>query len=187
MNTNDLIYSNLESLLFQHASADAKIVLAYSGGVDSEVLAYCLSIFAKKHKYFSYLLVHVNHSLSPNSDSWVKHCLERAKLYDLPIAVESISINKRPRSSIEELARDARYKAIFKHLDFNSVLLTAHHEDDQLESVLLALKRGSGSQGLAGISQASFVDNNLLLRPFLSINKKHLSTFAAENNIIHVV
>ncbi|WP_165399041.1 tRNA lysidine(34) synthetase TilS [Shewanella maritima] len=129
-----------------------KLVLAYSGGLDSQVLCYVLAKF--KFIYpVPIKLVHVHHGLSPNADTWAAHCLAKAQHYQLDIAIEQVTITKAPRQSLEALARSARYQAINKHLNVGDVLLTAHHQDDQLETLLLALKRGQGPKGLAAMGK----------------------------------
>jgi len=80
----------LDSLPFQ---AGSKLVLAYSGGVDSEVLAYGLSEYAKQRPDLRYQLIYVHHGLSPNADAWAKHCQERAALYGLPVTVERVALS----------------------------------------------------------------------------------------------
>ena len=128
-----------------------KLVLAYSGGVDSEVLAYGLSRFAKAHPEYQYLLVHVHHGLSGNAGVWQAHCERRAHDYGLPIAVKSVTVASGARISLEAAAREARYDALLSELAPGDILLTAHHQDDQLETLLLALKRGLGPKGLAAM------------------------------------
>ncbi|TVL23269.1 tRNA(Ile)-lysidine synthase [Shewanella xiamenensis] len=178
----------LDSLPFQ---AGSKLVLAYSGGVDSEVLAYGLSEYAKQRPDLRYQLIYVHHGLSPNADAWAKHCQERAALYGLPVTVERVQLELGPRVSVEAAARKARYQAILAHLNPQDILLTAHHEDDQLETILLALKRGQGPKGLAAMGHIQPLSlagkgSCLQVRPLLDISREMIEAFAKAQHLVHI-
>ncbi|WP_076542889.1 tRNA lysidine(34) synthetase TilS [Shewanella sp. UCD-KL21] len=170
-----------------NAQPQAKLVLAYSGGVDSECLAYGLSQFAQQHPNIPCLLVHVHHGLSDNAEHWVNHCLTQAKHYQLPIQIERVSIQKAARQSLEALARDARYKAFKHYLNQGDILLTAHHQDDQLETLLLALKRGQGPKGLAAMgAMQPFNHQSWIVRPLLDVTRQQIEDFARDNQLKHI-
>ncbi|ABN60984.1 tRNA lysidine(34) synthetase TilS [Shewanella baltica] len=173
-------------LVEQPLAPDCKLVLAYSGGVDSEVLAFGLSQFARQHPEFHYQLVYVHHGLSDNADSWAQHCLERGQHYGLPVTVERVTVNRGPRLSLEAEARKVRYQAIERHLSANDVLLTAHHEDDQLETILLALKRGHGPKGLAAMGQVQALAQGRQLRPLLDISREQIEAYAKQQGLVHI-
>lgn len=167
--------------------AGAKLVLAYSGGVDSELLAQGLASYAKQHPEYRYLLVHVHHGLSSNADTWVAHCQRQAAHYQLPIEVVRVKVNTGPRLSIEAEARNARYKAIKSLMDSRDLLLTGHHLDDQLETVLLALKRGLGPKGLSAMGAVqSFDGDKVLARPLLSISREQIEAKAISLHLQHI-
>jgi tRNA(Ile)-lysidine synthase len=163
-----------------------KIVLAYSGGVDSEVLAAGLSAYSKQHKDVDYLLVHVHHGLSTNAELWVKHCQQRADFYGLPLAVERVQVSKASRESLEANARELRYAALALHLNADDILLTAQHEDDQLETLLLALKRGQGPKGLAAMGECQRKGHYWHCRPLLSFTRHDIEAYAANQRLIHI-
>ena len=168
-------------------SAGAKLVLAYSGGVDSEVLALGLSEFAREHHEYRYLLVHVHHGLSDNADAWVRHCESRATAYGLPISIKRVVVDTGPRKSVEAEARNARYDAIKSQMAPGDLLLTGHHLDDQLETVLLALKRGLGPKGLSAMgSKQAFDGDKQLVRPLLSISRELIEAKASALGLIHI-
>lgn len=178
----------LDSLSLQ---AGSKLVLAYSGGVDSEVLACGLSEYAKQRPDLRYQLIYVHHGLSPNADNWAKHCQARAAIYGLPVTVERVQLVLGPRVSVEAEARKARYQAILAHLNPQDVLLTAHHEDDQLETILLALKRGQGPKGLAAMGQIQMLSLGekgtcLQVRPLLDISREMIEAFAKAQHLVHI-
>ena len=163
-----------------------KIVLAYSGGVDSEVLAYVLSCFIHKHPHIPCLLIHVHHGLSVNADSWAAHCIERARIYQLPIQIERVKVEKGPRQSLEAQARDARYQAFDRYVNPGDMLLTAHHQDDQLETLLLALKRGQGPKGLAAMGTIQAYRQAWLVRPLLDISRDQIEQLAKQKQLSHI-
>ena len=173
-------------LAAQPLAPDCKLVLAYSGGVDSEVLAFGLSQFARQHPEFNYQLVYVHHGLSDNAEVWAQHCLERGQHYGLPVTVERVTVNRGPRLSLEAEARKVRYQAIERHLSANDVLLTAHHEDDQLETILLALKRGQGPKGLAAMGQVQALAQGRQLRPLLDISREQIEAYAKQQGLVHI-
>ncbi|BCV41677.1 tRNA lysidine(34) synthetase TilS [Shewanella algae] len=153
----DTLVLKLTALLDQiGATADNHLWLGYSGGMDSELLAYTLARFRETHPKTPYQvsLVHVHHGLSRNADAWAAHCRQRAEHYGLNFVLRKVQLELGPRVSIEAEARRARYQAIAEQLNPGDILLTAHHQDDQLETLLLALKRGQGPKGLAAMGQA---------------------------------
>lgn len=182
----DLSAHICDFLAAQSLAPDSKLVLAYSGGVDSEVLAFGLSQFARQHPEFNYQLVYVHHGLSDNAEAWAQHCLERGQYYDLPVTVERVAVNLGPRLSLEAEARKVRYQAIERHLSENDVLLTAHHEDDQLETILLALKRGQGPKGLAAMGQVQALAQGRQLRPLLDISREQIEAYAKQQGLVHI-
>ncbi|AZG73933.1 tRNA lysidine(34) synthetase TilS [Shewanella livingstonensis] len=163
-----------------------KVVLAYSGGVDSEVLAYGLSAFAQKQPHIACLLIHVHHGLSANADTWVQHCITRAGHYQLPLQIKRVNVDKGPRQSLEAQARDARYQAFDRYLNPGDILLTAHHQDDQLETLLLALKRGQGPKGLGAMGAIQAYKQAWLVRPLLDISRDQIEQFALQQQVIHI-
>ncbi|TVL50219.1 hypothetical protein AYJ00_08365 [Shewanella algae] len=153
----DTLVLKLTALLDQiGATADNHLWLGYSGGMDSELLAYTLARFRQTHPNTPYQisLVHVHHGLSCNADAWAAHCRQRAEHYGLNFVLRKVQLELGSRVSIEAEARRARYQAIAELLNPGDILLTAHHQDDQLETLLLALKRGQGPKGLAAMGQA---------------------------------
>ncbi|MBO2692952.1 tRNA lysidine(34) synthetase TilS [Shewanella algae] len=163
----DTLVLKLTALLDQiSATADNHLWLGYSGGMDSELLAYTLARFRETHPKTPYQvsLVHVHHGLSRNADAWAAHCRQRAEHYGLNFVLRKVQLELGPRVSIEAEARRARYQAIAELLNPGDILLTAHHQDDQLETLLLALKRGQGPKGLAAMGQAQHLAFTCLAR-----------------------
>lgn len=164
------------------------LVLGYSGGVDSEVLAFVLSKYIEAYPEINTKLVYVHHGLSENADDWQRHCQHQAEQYQLPFVVRRVDVKKGARLSIESEARKVRYQALKQELpNSGDVLLTAHHQDDQLETILLALKRGQGTKGLAAMAQVQPLDEQCWqIRPLLNYSKDEIVEFASKNSLNHI-
>jgi len=99
------------------------------------------------------LAVHVHHGLSSNADDWAEQCKQWCSEDGIPFNLERVTLEKHGKS-IEESAREARYQALSKYVSKGDILLTVQHSDDQFETFLLSLKRGSGPNGLSAMAQA---------------------------------
>ena len=160
--------------------SDKRIVLAYSGGLDSSVLLYLLANSINPNRL---LIWHINHQLQICSSDMEHFCQQQVSAYQLPFKVSRLNLSQ-VSSNIESQARDARYEAFVNGLDPQSdILLTAHHADDQLETLLLNLTRGSGVLGLRGIAKKRIINGLACYRPLLSFNQEALKDFAKLLNI----
>ena len=154
-----------------------KIVVALSGGIDSVVLLH----FLNKHYPGNVRAVHINHNLSKYSDEWCAFC-ERICNSD-KIEFKYISINLENSSNIEENARKKRYLSLKSELRVGEILCTAHHQEDQAETFLLQLFRGSGVAGLASMPKIKSIGDSELYRPFLNISKQKIVDYASKNHL----
>ncbi|WP_343554338.1 tRNA lysidine(34) synthetase TilS [Pantoea sp.] len=170
--------SHLASLL----TPDARLVLAFSGGLDSTVLLHQLVSWQQQHPQLRVRALHVHHGLSPNADNWALHCQHICQQWQIPCEVLYVQVDGRS-SGIEAAAREARYHALFQQLQPGEHLLTAQHLDDQCETLLLALKRGSGPAGLAAMPQQRTVGDHQHLRPLLEISRQQLEAYADEHQL----
>lgn len=170
--------SSLSRQLVKHKNA--KLVLALSGGLDSRLLLHLLSRYVEQNPETEIEAVHVHHGLSENADQWAKRCTQWCLEYQIPFSIEYAKLDLKSKQSLEAQARDARYSLLEKYLAPNDVLLTAQHADDQLETLLLALKRGSGPAGLAAMGQESEFASGYLLRPLLGYTRAELETEAQD-------
>lgn len=166
-----MLYSRFASGLETYCDTPRRFVLAFSGGLDSRVLLHLMGQFLRQHPQHRCLAVHVHHGLSTNADCWSQHCLDWAQAEGIDCVVERVNLELTNRSSVEQLARDERYKALKKHFHPQDILLTAQHADDQLETVLLALKRGSGPAGLAAMAECTPFAGGYHLRPLLGVTR----------------
>ena len=130
--------------------------------------------------------MHVDHGLHPNSSAWSAHCRDLAQRLNVPMKVLATKVKRARGESLEAAAREARYTLLEAQLATGEVLLTAHHEDDQLETVLLQLFRGSGLAGLAAMPELARFGTGFLARPLLSCSRAHLETWARSQRLTWV-
>ena len=157
----------------------SRIAVAFSGGLDSSVLLHSLvSIPEFKERVFA---IHVNHGLSPNSQSWIKHCEKFCRV--LGVNFIPLTIELENSKTNENILRKARYEAFFSCLEKGDVLCTAHHQDDHIETILFRILRGTGIKGLAGIEKYSQIEGIDLIRPLISYSKKDLLDYGNKFNV----
>ena len=181
LTVTDKLYAHLQQIL--SLCEPAPLLLGYSGGVDSHLLLCLLNRFVREHTGFTLQAVHVHHGLNPKADSWARHCEATCAELGVPLLLERLSIHRAPRQSLEAVARDLRYQAMAAHLVSGGYLVTAHHQDDQLETLLLALKRGSGPRGLSAMQVSQPFASGVLLRPLLGISRAEILAWASSHGL----
>ncbi|EPX9363763.1 tRNA lysidine(34) synthetase TilS [Aeromonas veronii] len=154
------------------------LLVAFSGGLDSTLLLVLAAQYAREHS-LPLRALHVHHGLSPHADEWVAHCEAVCQQLAVELLVERVTLARGNGESLEAQARTARYQRLTARMREGEWLLTAHHQDDQLETLLLALKRGAGLRGLAGILPSQPFAGGLLLRPLLDMSRAELAEAAA--------
>ncbi len=158
--------------------APVHLAIGYSGGVDSHVLLHALKQLQATQS-FSLRAIHLNHGLHPNSDNWEAHAKQVCAALDIPLTTQALNLNPQKGESIEAYARQARYDYFSTELKQNEILCTGHHQDDQLETVLLQLLRGAGPKGLAAMPQCE----QQHARPLLSIPREDILHYAATHDL----
>lgn len=161
-----------------------KVLVGVSGGADSIALLYALHHFSGIRK-FSLFVAHINH-MARGQDSYDDACFVKgvADKLSLPFFLKEIDVEKercKIKTSFQDAARIIRYQyfeEILNSLGGHKIAL-GHSADDQIETILMNLLRGSGLKGLAGISQ---VRGNII-RPFLKIYRKELEKFLVKKGI----
>ena len=183
MRVNRRMFSLFENALDAHTHTPRQIILALSGGLDSRVMLRLLGRYRDIHPQHSYLIVHVHHGLSPNADAWMTQCQSWSRA--LGFAFEGLFVRiEKKGESLEKQARDARYRAIESVMQAGALVLTAQHADDQVESFLLALKRGSGPAGLAAMPETRLFGEGVLFRPFLQVSRDEIAKYAAQEGLV---
>lgn len=153
--------------------------VGYSGGLDSHVLLHAL---AKLLGNESITAIHINHQMSPNADNWHQHCQDCCDGLGVPMVAKSVTVENTGQG-FEQAAREARYGVFEQILGEGDLLLLAHHADDQVETVLYRLLRGTGTKGLAGIPMNRPLGAGEILRPLLPFPRKELEDYAVTNEL----
>jgi tRNA(Ile)-lysidine synthase len=180
--------STLKSFLQQHLQPHTqRLVVAYSGGVDSHVLLDALVKLSNFHQR-PIKIIHVHHGLSCYANDWADHVAHIAQQYGVDYCIERVQVA--PTASLEAAARTARYQAINQHLQANDVLLLAHHQQDQAETLLLRLMRGTGVKGLIGMKACTDVpfchQKIACWRPLLSVSRQQIMAYAQHQNLVWI-
>ena len=163
-----------------------RLVVAYSGGLDSLVLLHALNSIVQRQTDLSLVAVHVNHGLQVEADEWQAHCLEQADRLEVDFTSFNVNISRKEGESLEEAARHARYRAFKQFMRPKDLLCLAHHQDDQAETLMYRLLRGSGPLGLAGMSVRRNFGEGELLRPLLACSRAELEEYAHDHELIWV-
>ncbi|MEX0448242.1 tRNA lysidine(34) synthetase TilS [Spiribacter sp. 221] len=150
-------------------------VIAFSGGLDSTAL---LHLATKADRPVR--AIHIHHGLQAEADSWARHCSKVCRALGVPLTVVRVNPAANGRG-LEDAAREARYAALAARLEPGECLLTAHHADDQLETLLLRMMRGTGPDGLAGIPARRPFGAGWLVRPLLEFPRERLHAYAQAN------
>jgi tRNA(Ile)-lysidine synthase len=153
-----------------------------SGGLDSSVLLHLLAELRPRLPC-ELNAIHVHHGLQPQADSWQVHCEQLCGKYDIPLQSVQLSLNVKGGESVEAVAREARYKALADCMGEGELLLTAQHQDDQAETLLLQLLRGSGPAGLAAMPPLARFGPGWLVRPLLDYSRHSLEIYAREHDL----
>jgi tRNA(Ile)-lysidine synthase len=156
--------------------------VGYSAGCDSSVLLHALHDWTSKHPARLQAL-HVNHQLHPRSGEWAEFCTQQCARYEIPIRIIEVDARPFDGKSPEAWARQLRYDACRALLGASDCLLTAHHQDDQAETVLLQLLRGSGVHGLAAMPERAPFGQGWHVRPLLSCPRTDLIEYAREQGL----
>lgn len=156
--------------------------IAYSGGLDSHVLLHVLANIKNEIKP-ELMAVHVNHGLSRHAESWQKHCQSVCENYAIKILTFTIDIAQKNNKGTEAFARKKRYEIFANLMMDHDLLLTAHHLNDQAETMLLQLIRGSGPDGLAGMPRSREFSNGFLVRPLLDYSREEIHEYALNESL----
>jgi tRNA(Ile)-lysidine synthase len=163
----------------EHAPS-GRLLLACSGGLDSTVLLQAVAALrdAGALRGWSLQAVHVHHGLQQGADDWAQFCRRQADTLDVDYAERRLQLAVASGESEEAVARKARYEVLDTMMRPGDRLLTAHHVDDQLETVLLALARGAGPAGLAAMAPVRRRGEGWHLRPLLGFSRAALADYA---------
>jgi tRNA(Ile)-lysidine synthase len=156
--------------------------VAYSGGLDSHVLLHALSVLRADH-HFSLSAIHIDHGLQSASAEWGRHCARICTALDVQYVVKRVRVEGVAEEGLEAAARRVRYAALATALEPGDRLLTAHHCDDQEETVFLQLLRGAGVAGLAAMPAMTALGHAQIVRPLLGFSRAALHAYAQEHRL----
>ncbi len=168
---------------FMHTYSSQKMAVAVSGGVDSVCLLHWLAALN-----LNVVALHVNHGLRTAADTESEYVESLCRDLGVPCHVFHWS-DAKPTTGLEAAARAARYKMMTDFCRENDIkyLLVAHQADDQIETFLMNLGRGSGLAGLAAMQPVTSRDGIIILRPLLGVYRTELQTYCDQNNIKYFV
>ncbi|MGO1071477.1 tRNA lysidine(34) synthetase TilS [Lysobacter sp. CA199] len=161
---------------------DAPLWVGYSGGLDSTVLLHALAASPRRRER-GLRAWHIHHGLHPQADDWARHCREFCDAHGLELSVSPVSVARDGGDGPEAAARRARHAAFEAGLGENEVLALAHHRDDQAETLLLRLLRGSGPDGLAAMRRWRDCGRGQLWRPLLDLPRAALEAYAHRHGL----
>ncbi len=162
---------------------DVNCHVAYSGGMDSHVLLHALCALKQAGQFKAKLAaLHVNHGLSSNAQAWVKHCQSVCDSFNVPLIVEEVRVEKDGKG-LEDAARNKRLAVFSKAVEQGGYVFTAHHLDDQAETLLFRLLRGTGLRGMSGMALERPLGNGKMSRPLLHITREALASYAREHSL----
>ncbi len=156
--------------------------VAYSGGCDSTVLLHALAALQDQLPV-EVRALHVNHHLHPAAPQWAEHCHRVCEALDIPLYEINVDARGSKGESPEAAAREARYRIFTEMLQEGDGLLLAHHRDDQAETLLLQLLRGSGPRGLAAMPSQRPLGAGWLGRPLLGFTREALCQYAGAEGL----
>ena len=163
------------------------VVAGISGGPDSMALLYIL-LQLRDRLNFKLAAAHLNHGLRPEAADEEKFVCDYCQNMQIPFYSRRLDVQEiaaRGKKSLEEAGRDCRYQ-YFAELAAElgaTRIATAHHRDDNAETVLLNLIRGSGIKGLRGIRPV----NGIIIRPLLCVDKNEIESYLSENSIKYCI
>ena len=159
---------------------DSRVAVALSGGIDSVVLLDVLAALRKRLRV-DLAAIHVNHGLSPNAPAWERFCADLCATRDIPLTTRHVQLSRTAGASVESIARDARYRALGEAAAAQEIaaIAIAHHRDDQAETVMLQLLRGSSERGLAAMPEWRIGGAGIALwRPLLGVTRSDIAAYA---------
>lgn len=158
-----------------------RLFVAYSGGMDSHVLLHALAMIYPTDRIYA---VHVNHQQSPLATEWVSHTRAVCEALGVHYILKTPQIHCPKGASLECVLRDARYAAFAECMTGQTdTICLAHHADDQAETVLMRLLRGSGPSGLGAMRESRPFATGQLCRPFLSLSRAALHEYAVVHHL----
>ena len=167
---------------FNSLTSAKKVLIAYSGGLDSHVLLHALASIAPSQN-LQIRAIYIDHGLQLIAKQWPQHCLTVCNRLSIACEIVSLNLSIPKGKSLEAVARDARYQAFAERIQQDEMLVTAHHQDDQAETLLVQLFRGAGINGLAAMPVISDFASGQHMRPLLDQSRESLEQYAQQHKL----
>jgi tRNA(Ile)-lysidine synthase len=161
----------------------SRFLLAYSGGCDSHALVHAAAQLQGQSYPWLFHALHVDHGLQASSAEWARHCQSVCAKLGVELTLLRTDARACAGESPEAAARAARYRAFENMMKTGDCLITAHHQDDQAETLLLQLLRGGGPHGLAAMPEVSVFASGLHARPLLAYSRRQLREYAQQQSL----
>jgi tRNA(Ile)-lysidine synthase len=174
------------------ASPGSTVAVAYSGGRDSSALLHATAV-AAQHGGLNVVALHIHHGLSAHANAWQQHCRAQCARWaadGLPVRFATSRLRSRPQpgDSIEAWARRARYASL-RRLSIAhgaDLVLLAHHQRDQAETLLLQALRSAGVAGLSGMPRVVVREGIRWARPWLAVRREAIEDYVARHHIDYI-
>ncbi|MEZ1996418.1 tRNA lysidine(34) synthetase TilS [Acinetobacter lwoffii] len=163
----------------QDFPAETKVLIGCSGGVDSMLLLH-LMFFLCPEKVRA---IYVDHQLQALSADWGKFVAHQCQQLNIPCIIQPVNVAS---GNLEQQARNSRYQAYLQHLQADEMLVLAHHQQDQAETLMLRLLSGAGVDGLAAMKQIDVRENLTIWRPLLDISREQICQWASDLNVQNI-
>jgi tRNA(Ile)-lysidine synthase len=166
-------------------------VACLGGGADSQSILDLLDRYRQQHPQYRYLAIHLDHQFHPNSADWAQGLVADCQRRDMPLLHEVLQIASGPGVNKESAGRDARYQRLAELVqqqadNSKASCLLGHHRNDQIETVLLQLKRGAGPKGLAAMARQQGWQQIDWLRPLLTVSKQAIYRYAEQRQLFWI-
>ncbi len=155
--------------------------MAFSGGMDSTALLHMLAQNPEIKQRLQ--AIHINHQINPDADQWAQNCQYFCDELGVPLTIATVDLPDHSENS----CRQARLEVYRQHVQPEDCLITAHHQNDQVETLLFRLLRGTGLNGLTGMEQLSSFDHYTVFKPLLNTSKQALIEYITQHHLPHIV
>lgn len=129
-------------------------------------------------------VIYIDHQLQSKSAEWGEFVAKQATHLNIPYTIQKVQVTD---GNLEAQARQARYQAYLQHLQANEILVLAHHQQDQAETVILRLLSGAGVDGLAAMQSIDHRVDMTIWRPFLDLTREQIAEWTTQLEIEYVV
>ncbi|MDV2470345.1 tRNA lysidine(34) synthetase TilS [Acinetobacter chinensis] len=160
-------------------SENTTFLIGCSGGMDSMLLLHLMSYFPSE----KIRAIYVDHQLQSSSADWGQFVVQQCQALNISCVVEQVTVTA---GNLEKQAREARYQAYLKHLKPTDLLVLAHHEQDQAETLMLRLLSGSGVFGLSAMQQLDIRTDIRIWRPLLNMSREQICQWAQQLNVQNI-